>query len=90
MRLTIEDLENIFTAAIENESEFIGIVYYLKNKRRYELEIIDKKDFKKKLGNIKSTYTKELICRKDADKEIAKATHASNLDAIKRTMFEVL
>lgn len=90
MRLTIEDLEMIFNEAIEQKSEFIGLVYYLKNRKRYELEIIEKKDFQKKLGNIKSTFTKELINRKDSDKEIAKACHASNLDAIKRSMFEVL
>ena len=90
MRFTIDDLELVFNEAIEKESDYIGIVYYIKNKRRYELEIVDNKDFKKKLGNIKSTFTKDLICRKDSNKEIAKASHASNLDAIKRTMFEVL
>lgn len=90
MRFTIDDLEYIFNEAMAKESEYIGIVYYIKNKKRYELDVVEKKDFKKKLGNIKSTFTKELINRKDSAKEIAKASHGNNLDAIKRTMFEVL
>lgn len=90
MRFTIEGLEEVFNEAIQKQSEFIGVVYYIKSRRRYELEIIEKKDFKKKLGNIKSTFTKELVSRREADREIARASHASNLDAIKRTMFEVL
>ncbi|MEG0297324.1 MAG: hypothetical protein RR486_08250 [Clostridium sp.] len=89
MRFTIDDLEAIFNEATENESKYIGIVYYLKSRRRYELEIVEQKDFKKRLGFIKSNFTKELCHRKEEGKEIAKASHGSNLDAIKRTMFEL-